>query len=728
MYKKALPILVLLLMLTGVARAYDFSAVAPSGQTLYYTITGANTVSVVSRLNASPYYTTTKPTGDLVIPSSVTYNNSTYIVNAVGNDAFRECRNLTSVSIPGSVTSIGWSAFNTCSGLTTVNIAEGVTHIDQWVFAHCSSLTTVNLPESITSLPDDCFASCTSLTSITLPVNISAIGARAFYDCSGLTLIESLAEVPPTVGNNAFTNVPTDIPVYVPCNSVADYQAASGWIGFTNLVGTQCPTYSVTVHAAPEAYGLVSGTGDYTLGQTATLTATPNPGYRFVCWREADSVYSRAADTVATVTADRIFTAEFDISTVDLAITNVNLDVATSNVPQLTINVTNSGTEDLTGACCIRIFKDYLGGEIVADCAAGATSIAAGETRTLSHYIYTQELCRLGEGDSLVFEVRTDSSQFDTIATNNVAGMNIGSLFPWRNSYEYVSDTVCDSLRWALNDHLYRESGTYEYSAARNYNGGRCDSIVVLDLTVNHGYSIDTFAIELDSYNWRGNEFHIVQTTTFSSQATLPTAAGCDSTITLHLRLIPTDTVTLLINDTAMGRIELAADTIHLDTLTADFTAQDGAVLTGRYDGGQHRIYIADGATVTLAGIDIPGRDYMQANEVWNGITCLGDATLLLADGTTNNVRAYEFGAGIFVPQGNTLAIYGSTGWLNASAPSGAGIGGGTDGTSIHTTAGNIVIYGGNINARCSEGSGIGSYTGTCGDITIIADLNCPQV
>ena len=161
---------------------------------------------------------------------------------------------------------------------------------------------------------------------------------------------------------------------------------------------------------------------------------------------------------------------------------------------------------------------------------------------------------------------------------------------------------------------------------------------------------------------------------------------------------------------------------VDLSQLTGNYVARDGDWLTGTL-AGDYKISVADGATVTLSGITINGNDDWDLD--WAGITCEGDATLVLADGTVNLVRPfYEIRAAISVPAGKTLTIQGS-GSLTADAFSvdsfGAGIGGDTA-----CNAGNIVITGAvNVTASSRNGAGIGTGLTegdihiSCGDITI---------
>ena len=143
---------------------------------------------------------------------------------------------------------------------------------------------------------------------------------------------------------------------------------------------------------------------------------------------------------------------------------------------------------------------------------------------------------------------------------------------------------------------------------------------------------------------------------------------------------------------------------VDLSTLTANYEAQDGDVLTGV-------LSIADGATITLRDANIT----LSSSAQYAGITPLGDATILLEE--TNTVKGGNRNyPGIYVPAGKTLIIDG-TGSLNASSHGcGCGIGGG-----FEKAAGNTVINGGTITATGGEfaaGIGSGQY-GSCGNITI---------
>ena len=155
-----------------------------------------------------------------------------------------------------------------------------------------------------------------------------------------------------------------------------------------------------------------------------------------------------------------------------------------------------------------------------------------------------------------------------------------------------------------------------------------------------------------------------------------------------------------------------AAPATDLSTINADYTASNGETLTGTL-ASNVKISIADGATVILNNVTINGTN--DSNYEWAGITCLGNATIILSG--TNTVNGfYGVYPGIQAAAGKTLTING-TGSLTASSyGKGAGIGGGFD-----VACGNIEIQGGTITATGGQyGAGIGGGDrADCGNITI---------
>ena len=125
-----------------------------------------------------------KYSGNIVVPEKVKANDGVeYPVTAFGENAFKECNGLNSITIPSSVTSLGNYCFSWCKGLTSIIIPSSVTSLGDCCFLWCSGLTSITIPSSVTSLGSNCFMNCYSLTSITIPSSVTSLGSNCFMNC-----------------------------------------------------------------------------------------------------------------------------------------------------------------------------------------------------------------------------------------------------------------------------------------------------------------------------------------------------------------------------------------------------------------------------------------------------------------------------------------------------------------------------------------------------------------
>ncbi len=168
--------------------------------------------------------------GHVEIPEQVSYEGNSYWVRRIGNGAFENCTELTSVTLPPYLFYIDQNAFRNCTGLTSIVIPERVMEIGDYSFygsgiksleigrkvksigsnsfRDCNYLTSVKLPSTLTTISyclfsgctsltsvsfggtvkieEQAFRGCTSLESITIPNSVRRIGSRAFSDCTNL--------------------------------------------------------------------------------------------------------------------------------------------------------------------------------------------------------------------------------------------------------------------------------------------------------------------------------------------------------------------------------------------------------------------------------------------------------------------------------------------------------------------------------------------------------------
>lgn len=188
-------------------------------------------------------------------------------LRTLGKSAFQYCRNITTIVLPDGVAYIPGLCFYGCSSLESVTIPESLTTLGDGAFSSCQSLKAIKIPSKVTAIPDYCFFACSSLESVIIPEGVTAIGPSAFQSCkfNALTLPSTItsignyafgknnnlqsiicsATIPPTLGDNAFSNGITPS-IKVPISSIAVYKQANGWKNFTNYYGGDVVNNGIT--------------------------------------------------------------------------------------------------------------------------------------------------------------------------------------------------------------------------------------------------------------------------------------------------------------------------------------------------------------------------------------------------------------------------------------------------------------------------------------------------
>ena len=242
-------------MVSVQASGYDF---VQDG--IYYNITGSNTVEVTYKDKNFNCYS-----GSVTIPSSVTFNGTTYTVTGIGNYAFMQSPDLTAISIPSTVTYLGYAACYNCTSLTSVNFPSNVTSLGEYCFQNCSALTTVRLNNTqLTTIPRQCFMACTALQTLTLPSTLTLIDSFAFYRCESLASV-NLPVGLQTLNPSSFADCSSLTQVYIPSSVNLIYD---------NVFNGCQALVAITVNSANSNYSSIDGvlfnkTGD-------ALIAYPN--------------------------------------------------------------------------------------------------------------------------------------------------------------------------------------------------------------------------------------------------------------------------------------------------------------------------------------------------------------------------------------------------------------------------------------------------------------------
>ena len=409
--------------------------------------------------------------------------------------------------------------------------------------------------------------------------------------------------------------------------------------------------------------------GDRTFGDTAVLTGMLNSNFKV-------SIAHRAKVTLRNVT---ITGHEFS---------------GYSNLEWAGITCEGDATIILEGVNYVRGFEIYFPGIFVPT--NGTLTIKGGgylEARSGGDSVFS-EGAGIGGGrsryghDLNCGQIVIWSGTIDAVGGKWAAGIGGGS------------DNSCGNIY--INGGTITATGGTLGAGIGNGDMGTCGEIAI-----NGGTVTATGGQSASGIGGSGCDF--VQIGGYVSRVTATCGDGAYSPI----RCKSTGKVTVAagLNDSTEGKTRTIASG-DLAMVRSDLKFLDGETISGTLK-GNYKISVADGATVTLKDVPIEGENTEFYK--WAGITCEGDATIIL-EGVNVLKGFYEDYPGLYVPPGKTLTIKGD-GSLDASSNGYApGIGGGWK-----IDGGNIVIAGGIIYATGGEeAAGIGGgYKASCGDITI---------
>ena len=312
-----------------------------SGITWNYTTSGGDATIGIGEGSATTLGTDIS--GAIIIPSAL----DGYQVRIINNFAFYNCVNITSVTIPDSVTHIRQGVFDTCSNITSINIPDSVIRIDSGVFWNCTSLTSVTIGKSLAFIEAIAFINCSSLTSINIPDSIINIANSAFQGTSAnlaVTMntktIAGTTYTSPTTTDIAFFGNPSVTLVLPPLTMTITSTIASGSTTNNATIALTFTSSASTTDFEVGDITVTNGTLSSPLGGSGSVyTATFTPTGQGECTiGVAANVFTSAGQNN---TAATTFNWTFDAAPT-MAITSTIASGSTTNNASIPLTFTAS--------------------------------------------------------------------------------------------------------------------------------------------------------------------------------------------------------------------------------------------------------------------------------------------------------------------------------------------------------------------------------------------------
>lgn len=329
-------------------------------------------------------------------------------LESIGEYAFNGCTKLTSITIPNNVTSIGRYAFNGCTLLQTISLPSAITDIKDYTFQNCSSLTNIVIPDKVTSIGNYAFYGCSNLATLQLPVSVNTLGDYSFCGCSLLSAM-SLSSSVKSIGNYAFQN----------CTSLSSLTLSEG----LNSIGIQA-FYGCSSLQALKLPSTLSSIGSNAFASSAVKTLEYAEGTQTALRTYADKiVYLTLPSTLKTI-PERAFYGCTSLASLYLpeGLTTIGnyAFYNTSSLPKVTLpaSLTSIGTD--------------------AFASSGITTLEYAEGTITAHRTYAKKIVNLVLPSSLV--TIPDNAFVDCTALTQV------SLSEHINSIGAAAFQNCSSL------------------------------------------------------------------------------------------------------------------------------------------------------------------------------------------------------------------------------------------------------------------------------------------
>ncbi len=230
------------------------NSVTSIGDNAFLACEGLTSVTIGNSVTTIGYYAFEgcESLTSVTIPSSVT---------SISRGVFSYCYGLESIIVENGNTiydsrdncnAIIETETNTLlQGCKNTVISGSVTSIGIGAFRNCVDLTSLTIPNSVTSIGEEALYGCTGLTSLTIPNSVTSIDIWAFNGCTGLTSVISMIEEPFEIFENVFSNY--NATLYVPAGTKEKYEGTPAWNKFTNIVeGIENAVKSVETDAQAE--------------------------------------------------------------------------------------------------------------------------------------------------------------------------------------------------------------------------------------------------------------------------------------------------------------------------------------------------------------------------------------------------------------------------------------------------------------------------------------------